>query len=1428
VAVGTSADDGLMSGSFERVWNDAVRLGRENQETVELARRHCLRMEFVPSGGRGEAEAQTGLPIDMREVRCPVALGSMSANLGGIATDFYHEHCVGCGLRRPTGEVPNLATLVEEAAAEATASAMREKDRLTQARAQWSHRDERRRALAAHSGEAMAGALADIGVLDGDPGMPAAADDREAARARLAALADRAQGLFTREVTMAAVELVETVGGVDELLDPLRRLAGLRKEFAVDVAQAAIAALRRGPTVWAGRCLADLAAHLPASLVDEPVCTALVRLAGAPVLDQFGRSRPNQANDPTGLQAVADIAPDVLVRVLREMLPAPAARTTLLLPSPVPTPQRVPGFDRAAAAGAVRALAATHPGLAAGLVDALVLDLAVPPDDEYDDPARAAIERTLAVLLVLGLGDVAEAVENTGRRGGEELQEQLLHLLSRTADMIAPTPRWRDPGDPTPDLARRTEVSATLLESATTRIGGDWGDRARTDAACLVGALAEQDPAAMLPNLPALLGTVLALIDATSQPPPSGLAVLSAEPPMLRMLARFGRDNAIGGATSRVLGAVEAVAAADPHAVCAAIADLLADERDNDRGTDLVWWMLRTLGRIGCRHGGEPRVLRTILPVLHSYLVDADVGLRARAIDAWVEIATSHQLPSSLLDLLPALCHDSHVAVAQAVARAAGRLTWPEAAHRPLLEHALRLLNGVDPTTQPDAVKDAINAASRLARDMEDEQLRAAVEQNALTVAEGLDGYNLRDALDHTWLPATERSAQIARLRLRQAVDPHINDRWNANDDEELCALLACGPGLVALTYTDLAAAALALTPEYPLGAAEFAEVAWRSGHADNAAAIMAVVLAATPDQPAYASRRLLVELIHATTNVDAAAAAGRGWVDAASRVYATAAALTDEHDSDVARALAASATVAVAIRRLLAATDSGDTTAGTAEPAQARRQRAEALAAAGTSLTAVSQQATETGAYLRAVAAACDVGAHLLRADAAALDADTDSVTTHATAATRRAALIAAELTERFHPADPLANPLHAQMAAVPDLPPGTPAEPVLASWAPLSIPVPVVTGPRHRKLPNSLAGQRGSGTGHNKPDRGTPTPVAVVLASLDRQLVTGPEVLRPGRVYDLAVEVQVDTWPEWADRLDGELLTHLSPAEITTPEFTWTRADHSGDGETYTKSGPLVLRFALGPGQPAPPLLTRLTWRGQRGGQAVTQSLDITGHRELRLRPFDATRDRATDYPVFDERLLALYESLARAGYDAEQLQAFCQLLTSICRVGLRMTWGKKYRRGTKVSERTFHNDLHNRLLADPELGGRIDRGSPLALGYLDVRHDGITAELKVERKTPVTRNTAPKYMDQPTQYAAADGARLSILTILDMSPKTLPIGTPENYLFTLEPRLHGLNNPEAPSLVAVLIVNGNMPTPSTWSRHKTPTTSDGVELI
>jgi hypothetical protein len=886
---------------------------------------------------------------------------------------------------------------------------------------------------------------------------------------------------------------------------------------------------------------------------------------------------------------------------------------------------------------------------------------------------------------------------------------------------------------------------------------------------------------------------------------------------MLLAMQRLGRRQAISGAAVTVLRAVEKAADHDARGVCTALVELVGEERDTGRGIDVVWRILPTLGKIARRHGGEPNVIQAVLPTLHSYLVDTESALRAAALDAWVEIGTEHQLPSSLADLLPALANDTYLIVIKSVLRAARRLDWPPRQKLQLLHHALVVLDGIDGSEHADILKAAISTVTTLSRD--DETLAAAVDERALRRAADLDGYDLRDALRQRWLPATTRSPEMARLRLRLAADPEINDRFNASDDEELCDLLDCGAGLAGLPLEDLTAAALALPPDYLLAGAEFAEVAWRAGRPGDAHSIMQAIMQATPDQPAYAHHRHVTQLVLSSAAVDTALGGDR---PPPFDALATAAAALAEDDSSWVRDLLRQVRARATIRYLLAgdaiapqlAVDGLDNGAVPTGPANQARRRADALAVAGSALTASSANATPTGAYTRTVAGLCEVAAHLLRADAAVLDAQQQTVTAHVIAAQRHALLLIDELGKRFDEADPLAGPLVTALTNMQDLGAEMPITSILAEWAALQLPLLIVHGPRQTAVPASYADAVASST----PSATVPS-VAVVLASIDGRLITGPQVLRPNFVYELSVEVQAETWPEWADRLDAELLSHLTDAEITTPTFTWHRQDQTGSDQTYKGSGSLVLRFGLTAGQAAPPLLVGLRWRGERNGERESMAVDVAGHRELRLRPYDASRDYLTKYPVFDARLLDLYERLARAGYDHDQLQAFCRLLTAVSRAGLRITWDKKYRRGARVIERTFHDDLYERLLTESELGGRIERGSPLALGFLDVRHDGITAELKVERKTPVTKENAAKYIGQPTQYAAADGARLSILAILDMSDKKLPIGTPENYLFTLEPRIHGLDNPEAPSLVAVMVVNGNLPPPSNYSRRRTP---------
>ncbi len=285
-------------------------------------------------------------------------------------------------------------------------------------------------------------------------------------------------------------------------------------------------------------------------------------------------------------------------------------------------------------------------------------------------------------------------------------------------------------------------------------------------------------------------------------------------------------------------------------------------------------------------------------------------------------------------------------------------------------------------------------------------------------LADRLDRYALQELLRRRlWEDPIATSPELARLWLRQARDPAINDRLNAGDDDELVALLGCGPGLAALPVDELTAAAVDLLPGSPYAAAEFAEVAWRGGRPDDAHTILRAARQAIPDQPVYRRHRDLLELWAQAAALDAAAAADVAAARDAARVVA------DDWAAEPARSRPAGAgPEQVAARAVLRAVLSGrtadaplldltglagDLAPGTGEdPAARQRLRADQLVAASDRIRSGALARTPTGAYLRALLDGCDVAARLLRLQAAILDADIpDADAQRATAHGRAAA---------------------------------------------------------------------------------------------------------------------------------------------------------------------------------------------------------------------------------------------------------------------------------------------------------------------------------------------------------------------------------------------------------------------------------------
>jgi hypothetical protein len=1410
-------------------------LGRENARIMELAANHCRHMRFVESGGRGMLEEVSGLPLNSRRVECPVAIGNMSGmRLDYVTFDFYAEHCVGCDMRDPTGRLPNLET---EALARQQQAEAQEAERAEELRVRGvarAERVERRRSLRATADPATTGILDDLDVLDPDPAVEVDAKATAAARRRLTTVAGRAADRFDERLIDELFDAVESVG-LAELLEPLRHLTSRRPELADRLVTAALAALRTFPSLDAGRCLTDHPDLVEVAAVDDAVIWAVVALAGSKTPGDHHFSGPTpvvQANDPGPLRVLADLCPDKLVARLSEMLPRPAVAGIIM--NPAHRPRQVSDFDRRAAAGTVEHLASTHLELAVQLLPNLAVSLGVPAEDGYDPGTVGTAERALARMFIAAPVRVAELLEDAGRHASEETRGGLVGSVRQALDMVDTEYVHRRSHDPVTTPEEAAAVTDAAFAFLLARLDESWGHQVTFSAAEAIEQMGRWHRDDLAGHLDATLGAFVTLTQHRLTEQQSVLTSTAAPDPLAAMEA-WSRKNSLYQSARRLLSAVESASSTDPLAVCETITALITSERDSDLGAEVVYPLLGTLGEVGRRHGNQPGVLQAILPTLHTYLVDADPGPRAAALEAWTTIGGTHALPSTVADLLPAFVSDVYVVMIDAVLAAACRLPWPDQESRIRLAlHAATVMEGINVSDHLDTF---LTSLSALRHHVPDPIALAELEKKALARVPKLEWYQATKVTEQPWQPDARVAPELAGLWLALAPRYTYGLRQRDEAEEALNGLLDCGAGLLGVPAADIIEVGAAHSPESHYGSMEYAEVLARAERRTDVVALLDGALTRIPDEPARSSQRALVAL---------AAAVGRLHVtlerdepddakvrEAVDNVGAAIGICLGHSEDDLrwlrpfARAAAVRAAIVctlldvptpAAVTSGLADTPADPALAVSVEPTdpadqfKARAQRLRDLAAVLQRGGRSTGTATHDGLVI--AARLLKAVAHLLDADGADMNADVNQAVAHRSAAARRAAAIDLDT---YRDDDPLllrARTLRAVLAADPD--PAAPLDlgTVLTAAAGLPVPLLFIRSPER---------QRGIGpwTPPAEPEPNSAT-VAVALVSIDDTLLTGPAIVDPALTHTLTLQVQTDPWPAWVERLDAELISTLNETELERPALTWHRHQHTGDPDTYEGTGSLHVRYAVPTTQQAPPVLVRLTWRGtDEDGNPKSQPLDVAGHREFRVRPYDPARDATTQYEVFDEHLLGIYERLAAAGYPHNQLQPFARLLNAISRAGLAMTWNKKYRLGQYVRERQFHDDLHAALLADPTLEGRVERGTPLGHGFLDTRHDGITAELKVARDQPVTPESATKYIGQPTQYAAADGARLSILVVLDMSRKVLPIGTPENYLFVLGPKQHGMTDPQCPSVVVTLVINGNLPVPSSWSRRKTPTT-------
>jgi hypothetical protein len=335
------------------------------------------------------------------------------------------------------------------------------------------------------------------------------------------------------------------------------------------------------------------------------------------------------------------------------------------------------------------------------------------------------------------------------------------------------------------------------------------------------------------------------------------------------------------------------------------------------------------------------------------------------------------------------------------------------------------------------------------------------------------------------------------------------------------------------------------------------------------------------------------------------------------------------------------------------------------------------------------------------------------------------------------------------------------------------------------------------------------------SKGHEAAPSPMLRVIVFLDHAPIASPQLLRSNLLYPLVFQVRGLTWPDDAIRLRLDLLTTCPPSEFSVSEYALAPPHCIENGEYQ---GELTGHIKFNSGQSS--LLDDLVFIVRGAFETSIGNfieIPVIGHNELRLRVVDEDRhplmtgNRRLDRHI-EELATKLISDCPRARDELPDLLEMLQALTR-----LRATYAQEaiWQGRSDVSESEFHimvlRDLRNIL------GQDVQEHPSQAGGITDIKYRGVIIELKVEMENGNREHITKKYTAQLVQYAGVEARQVSILLVLDLTSKDKPPGDIRNDIFLTDVETHGGNDEgkEFPSKAFVFVINGNMKSPSTYSR-------------
>lgn len=325
-----------------------------------------------------------------------------------------------------------------------------------------------------------------------------------------------------------------------------------------------------------------------------------------------------------------------------------------------------------------------------------------------------------------------------------------------------------------------------------------------------------------------------------------------------------------------------------------------------------------------------------------------------------------------------------------------------------------------------------------------------------------------------------------------------------------------------------------------------------------------------------------------------------------------------------------------------------------------------------------------------------------------------------------------------------------------------------------------------------------------HEPVDQKADLAVAFLKFTIDGSPANQLDFVSPQETHDLEIEVRVSRWPDNASALMLYPLS-IEPAEIySLSKFTFDRP--TGD-PPYIMSAQGRAIIKVPQGIRARPF--EFKYAAQFVPSTAEQPIAVVGKRTLVLESFDLHRNPITGYSDMDRKLLDIRDHLrSRGSLGRADLDATLILLTALCGLACRAIQDDLF--PGRRSEADFQRVIRADLRRSPSIGAELEEHPAAAGGITDLSFRGIRIELKSEKDRSITVSDCDHFLDQTTTYTVATGKRIGILCVLDCSNKSSPPYPAEEGV-----ALKTRQTNEGEINIAVIVIQGNIPTPSDLSR-------------